>query len=317
MRHTTLGVLITYHNEGALVRECLDSLLDQPQAPDEVLIYDDASDLPPDGFIPAAMSARILRGDVNRGPACGRNVLLRASQSDYIHFHDADDLFRRDWCTRVRAAIADPDIDAIFTEIASWRNNCLITERVVGLDRLCVEYDPVRFCIGGVMLVPAGTYQKSKVLAIGGYRETLWQSEDYDFHIRLFASGIRFAVIDEPLVTIRIRDESRSQNRIETASDMVAAIRMLVNEIDPRYRPDFVERLVEIGSILYQRGDTRGAHQVFKFAYELGKPTFVRRRRFYRLLANLSGPENVERLATVYRHSVPHSIRESFVARGW
>ncbi|MGH7198477.1 MAG: glycosyltransferase family 2 protein, partial [Candidatus Omnitrophota bacterium] len=36
-------MLITYHNEGELLTECLDTLLSGPDTPDEILIYDDAS----------------------------------------------------------------------------------------------------------------------------------------------------------------------------------------------------------------------------------------------------------------------------------
>ena len=131
----TLGVLVTYHNEGRLLGECLDSLLHQKERPDEVLIYDDASEAPAEDYLPKDFSGRIIRGDVNRGPSYGRNRLLRESQSDYIHFHDADDLFYPDWCGRIRQAIEESEPDVVFTEISSFREGEKVCERVLGLER--------------------------------------------------------------------------------------------------------------------------------------------------------------------------------------
>src|SRR5437867_4136279 len=93
----TLGVLITYYGERDLLRECVESLLVSGEAPDEILVYDDASEWPARDYIPKGASVKVIRGAVNRGPAHGRNVLLRTSRSDYVHFHDADDLFHHDW----------------------------------------------------------------------------------------------------------------------------------------------------------------------------------------------------------------------------
>lgn len=56
----TIAVLITYHNEGPLLTECLDSLRRGGSQPDEVLIYDDASDIPPEPYIPAGMPVRVI-----------------------------------------------------------------------------------------------------------------------------------------------------------------------------------------------------------------------------------------------------------------
>ena len=69
-----LSVLITYHNEGELLTECLESLFQQEDRPDEVLIYDDASSVPAEKFV-KYFPVKIIRGEKNKGPAIGRNKL--------------------------------------------------------------------------------------------------------------------------------------------------------------------------------------------------------------------------------------------------
>ncbi|MDH3443154.1 MAG: glycosyltransferase [Deltaproteobacteria bacterium] len=313
----TLGVLITYHNEGELLGECIDSLLAGPEAPEEILIYDDASDFPASEYIPAGRSIRVIRGEENHGPSYGRNVLLRASQSDYIHFHDADDLFRPQWCQQVRRRIAETRVDVILTEVSSYRGQELKTERVLGLERHAAGDDLVRFCLRGSMLVPAGTYRRSSVLALGGYRETLWQSEDFDFHVRLAASGASYSVITEPLVVIRIRSAGRSQNRREVWESAVEAIEILALELPQQYKADLADAAARAGSALFKLGDRAEAREAFSLAYKLGAPSFAEQRRFYRVLAKICGPETAERWSLFYRTLMPGRFRQYLAECGW
>src|SRR5687767_10030401 len=81
-----ISVLITYFNEGPLLRECIESVGSQLAGSDEILVYDDASSARPDEFLPLDIPVTLIRGDRNAGPAHGRNVLLRAASSEFVHF---------------------------------------------------------------------------------------------------------------------------------------------------------------------------------------------------------------------------------------
>src|SRR2546427_12916521 len=67
----TIGVLITYHDERELLRECLESIARQTVPPDEVLVFDDASKAPAAAYVPAGLPVRVLRTEANRGPSHG------------------------------------------------------------------------------------------------------------------------------------------------------------------------------------------------------------------------------------------------------
>jgi glycosyltransferase involved in cell wall biosynthesis len=313
----SISVLITYYNECDLLTECLGSLRAQKRQVDEILVYDDASIEPAECYIPPGYSVRVIRGKVNRGPAYGRNVLLHASQSDYIHFHDADDLLHPDWYWRIHEAIEETRADAVFTEIASYSGDKLLCERVLGFDRLLAGEDLVHFCLRGAILSPAGTYRRSVAQSIGGYREALWQSEDFDFHVRLAASGIRYRVIVDPLVFIRIRPSGRSQNQLEVWTSAVEAIHKLSKELPQRYHHDLAEKAIQAGSVLFQLGAHSDARKAFQFARELGPPTFSQQRRLYRYVARTFGPEIAERAGMFYRRMIPGRFRSSLAKRGW
>jgi tetratricopeptide (TPR) repeat protein len=185
------------------------------------------------------------------------------------------------------------------------------------LDRLQRDPDLVRFCLRGPVLVPAGTYRRPAVLSIGGYRSSLWQSEDFDFHVRIAALGVQYEVIDEPLVVVRIRPEGRHQNWPEVWACFVESIRALSTELPGQYRPDLADAAARAGSALYKLGEHSQARAAFELAAQLGPAQFDHERRLYRFLAKRLGPQRVEGLAQAYRGLLPTQFRAYFADRGW
>lgn len=307
-----LAVLVTYYNEGPLLRECLESLLAQEGAPDEVIVYDDASTQRPDAFIPAGSGVRVVRADQNAGPAAGRNRLLREATSDYVHFQDADDLFHREWCREVRGAIADGQPDIVLTEIMSVRDGATVSAEVLGLRELAGGGDLVRFGLRGSLLVPSTTFRRTLGLEVGGFRprDVLAQSEDFDFHIRLAAAARRFVVIDRPLIIQRLRSGSHSADMESCWTSAVRATELLAGTLPERYRTDVADAAARFGSELYAMGSHAHARKAFAVARRIGPARFRHRPRHYRFVARLLGAGVAEWLATAYRGAVPAFLRE-------
>lgn len=315
MRYS-ISVLITYYNERHLLAECLRSCAPYLHASDEILIYDDASHDPAIDYVPADISARVIRGEVNRGPAVGRNILLAESRCNYIHFHDSDDLFTPEWRSKVGAALDYSHVDVVFTEVESFRGSQLISNQVLGLSILDQQCDLLRFCIRGAMLVPSGTYRRQRIVELGGYREQFWQSEDWDFHIRLAATNPSYQLIDEPLVRIRLRSDGRSTQRGEVYMSALQILRTQAQELPQIYHKDLAERSIMLGSQCFQLGLYPQARSAFYFAYEIGPPDFVATRPMYRMLARTFGPEPAEWVSLAYRKLIPECIRRRAIKQG-
>ena len=125
----TIGILIVYYNEKKLLTECLDSIFSQAVMIDEVIVYDNCSEFQAKDYIPKKYKVEIIRGAENRGPGYGRNQLLNQSKSEYVHFHDADDLFLPDWYEKIQEAIIKTRADIVLTEITSSQNNKLLNNQ--------------------------------------------------------------------------------------------------------------------------------------------------------------------------------------------
>jgi hypothetical protein len=166
------------------------------------------------------------------------------------------------------------------------------------------------------MLGPSGTYRRETLFATGGYRTTVWQAEDFDFHVRLAAHRPRYAVITDPLVTIRVRANGRSQDHIQTWSSFVEAVARLSAELPAIYRSDFADAAARAGSMLFKLGARDEASVAFKVAAQLGPPSFTTQRPVYRLLARTVGFARTEQLAQAYRGILPGKLRAYIAAQG-
>jgi glycosyltransferase involved in cell wall biosynthesis len=300
-----ISVLITYHNERELLTECLESLF-QHQHPDEVLVYDDASAFPAKYYVPQNRPVKIYRGEINRGPGFGRNQLLNLSTSEYVHFQDADDLFQPNWYEKVKLAIASTEADIVLTEITSVKEEQVVSERVLELHRLEEIGDLVKFGLMGSILVPSTTFRKDLALKIGGYRirEILPQSEDFDFHVRLAATGATFTATTEPLIIQRLRPHSHSRDKKLCWTSALTALRLLSQDLPLRYRQDLVEAIARVGTVLFTMAAYSEAKEAFYFARQLGTPKFPNRNLTYRLVAQFFNQEIAECLGSYYRYAL-------------
>jgi hypothetical protein len=302
----TLAVLITYHDEGALLTECLDSLAAQGPV-DEIIVFDDASDIRPESYLPAGLPVRVVRSNRNVGPSIGRNRLLEASRADYIHFHDADDLFLAGWSEHVLAA-AGEGVDCVFTEVETIHEDGSTHAGVIGLERLNQAGDLLTFALMHSILTIAGTHRRVLAQKVGGYNERLWQSEDYEFHARLALSRPSWRAIGQPLVRSRVRTESRSQKQREVWTSAWQAVLELGRLVPASHQPDLAAFSERVGRQLWQLGARPEALAAFQFAETHG----VRLGDLqpgHRWLARRVGLVRAHKIASLYRALLPHELR--------
>ncbi|MEX2284600.1 MAG: glycosyltransferase family A protein [Gemmatimonadota bacterium] len=302
----TLAVLVTYHNEGALLSECLATLAAQGPV-DEIMVFDDASDIRPEAYLPTGLPVHVVRSDRNVGPSVGRNRLLAASRAEFIHFHDADDLFLAGWTEHVLAAVAE-GVDCVFTEVETIHEDDTTHADVMGLGRLEQAGDLLTFALMQSMLTIGGTYRRALVQKVGGYNERLWQSEDYEFHARLALARPSWCVIERSLVRSRVRTESRSQKRYEVWSSAWQAVLELGRLVPASHQPDLAAFSERVGRQLWQLGARHEALAAFQFAETHGvRPGDLQ--PGHRWLARRVGLVRAHQIASLYRALLPRGLR--------
>lgn len=303
MARHSLGILITYCNEKEFLTKCLLSFKLQAIFPDEIIIYDDASDFPAEDYIPRdfPMEIKIIRGKERLGPGNGRNIMATESNCQFIHFHDSDDILMPDWSKYVHSAIADDVPDFLLTDAISlnWKNK--LSRNFLNLEKRFEFKDFISFVIRNPLPTSITTYKREFFLSIGGFRSEFLFSEDYDLSIRSIYAGAKYKVIPLPLVLIHIRQEGRTlSNPVDTYIYGVKILKNLSETIEKKYYPDLVFSLTNFAGKLMQLGAHKEAKLAFSLAEELGDidyfhPSF-KNNFFYRFFLKLFGPYNTEKL---------------------
>lgn len=118
--NTTVSAVISVYNGEKFIGRCLDSILNQSRAFDEVIVYDDASADETVSVVKEFMDKKdgdkiqLLQSNINRGPGGGKNYAKKAVTGDYFAFIDADDYvsetYLESFLEEMKRLPYDPDI---------------------------------------------------------------------------------------------------------------------------------------------------------------------------------------------------------------
>lgn len=172
---------------------------------DSVLAYDDGST---DDTVAVARSLGIdiITPNPNRGVAFARNRLAEAASTEWIHFHDADDLIDASFLEKL-SPLASDEVDVVSCD-ADWiteeDRTLLIAWRY---DANALLADPALHLLVHPLGLNNSIIRRSAWRNVGGCDESLRMWEDADVHLRLAVNGARWRHLPEVL-TWSLRDES-------------------------------------------------------------------------------------------------------------
>jgi glycosyltransferase involved in cell wall biosynthesis len=301
---STISVLITYYNEREMLTECLESLLANTELPDEILVYDDASDYPAQDYVPDHPLIRVVRGEQNCGVVCARNTLLERAAGDYLHFHDADDWFMPTWTEAVRrAAASNPDLIITMGD-HRYENGTQEPLRHMAkhLDLLCADFK--QFSFESNLNTICLTFHRRLVEKVGGVRtDGIIGAWDFYFGALLAYEAQRAEVLKERLFIVRERrgslsidSQRRSRPRIEIGRMQAL---MELSTLYPQWSSRFADRIANQAWALIPI-DRKASAEGFAFAYRLGRPTYSWMGQPWRAIAHTLGPITAYRLFRIY-----------------
>jgi glycosyltransferase involved in cell wall biosynthesis len=200
----SVALLIPCYNAARYLPRLMETVRAQTRPFAGILCYDDDST---DNTVQVAneLGLTIIVGQKNHGAAYARNRLLETACSQWIHFHDADDLLTPRFVERMSATLAaSPGADVAVCSM-DWNDE--VTGKLHHAwryDHERLTRDPLAETIRNPIGVIACVYRRQCLLDIGGFNETFRTWEDGDLHVRLAAAGARFAAIPD-LLSIGLR----------------------------------------------------------------------------------------------------------------
>jgi glycosyltransferase involved in cell wall biosynthesis len=199
--HSTIALLIPAYNAAGYLPRLLGSASELNEPFDEIWVYDDCSQDNTSG-VAERYGAHVVRGDVNRGCTYGKSVLVERTRSEWVHFHDSDDLLLPNFVAKARAWMSQENVDVVaFGCEERWEDTRELISVSSPNDRLLAA-DPIGYTIGNKINAISGLYRRSAFLAAGGFDldiDVLF-NEDEACHCKLARAGLRFR--GDPTVTV-------------------------------------------------------------------------------------------------------------------
>ena len=213
----SVSVVIPCFNAGAHLDDAVRSALAQTHANLEVVVVDDGStDAATVALLDNAQwpRTRVFR-QANAGPAAARNHAIREAAGDYILPLDADDTINPTYVAKAVTVLdARPSVGCVYCKAMKF-----------GAETGPWDLPPYRLeelVIDNVIFVTA-LFRKSDWQAIGGFDEKLRHGvEDYDFWVKMVASGRHVVQLDEYLFNYRVQAKSRTTRFQDGVDDKVA-----------------------------------------------------------------------------------------------
>jgi len=201
MSFGSISVVVPHYNRPALVREAIESIVNQTLPPSEILLVDDHS-TPANRAALESLSplATILSTPRNLGPGV-RNYAARQARGEWLAFLDDDDLWLPDKLERqVRYLEAHPTCEAL--------GGGMLMVTPGGKREFWGGTETRRLTLADALFYTASMPQallirRELFLALGGFDARLRHLEDYEFGIRLLAAGHEMHFLGEPLFLYR------------------------------------------------------------------------------------------------------------------
>ena len=200
------------YNAGATIRESVESVLAQTEPALELIVLDDASDVPVADVLADVRDPRlrVLRHARNRDVSAARNTALRAARAPLVSQLDADDTWEPDYLASVLPCFDDPTVGLAY---ANARVTGHPTRRTSlrETDRHPVDRFPALASENPIPALTA-TMRTDAVRAVGGYARWLWGCEDYHLYLKLAKASWRFAYVDRILACYRWPEPTRGRS---------------------------------------------------------------------------------------------------------
>jgi glycosyltransferase involved in cell wall biosynthesis len=203
MKPKLISIIIPCYNDAEYVEQAIKSALMQTYPTTEIIVVDDGSDKKTKVILNKLKPQLTkLITQTNHGQSAARNNGIRESKGEVIFVLDSDDFMEPEYCTKAIIKLADEQIKLVCS-------NTRIHIKNKGI----VNYQPDGGDISHFLFSNGATgsvfFRKVDWESVGGYDETMRNGwEDWEYFIRLLASGGKCFVIREYLFNYRRRRDS-------------------------------------------------------------------------------------------------------------
>ena len=288
----TIALCIPAYNAAAYLPRLLRSAAAQKIPFDEILVYDDCSN-DTTAEVAREHGARVIRGERNIGCSAGKNVLLGVASSEWIHFHDADDVLLDGFTEEALHWIDQSDPPDVVVMGYEYRDHETKELLSVGLfDDVLLQVDPLKYSI--LNKIPNfGVYKKTALLKNKGFDENknILFNEDVAFHTKLAAAELRFRASKKiTSINYRYKKSMSADNQYNCLKAQIKVMEGIASNTNGKYAKevalkiwqsatslavldkwDDVNRALEAAHLIYQK-QPEGISKTFSLLVKVTNP---------------------------------------------
>jgi GT2 family glycosyltransferase len=211
-----VSVITPAWNAAGFIGETIDSVRAQTFTAWELIVVDDGSTDDTVKIVEsyAALDPRVrLVRQPNGGPSTARNRGMKTAAGELLALLDSDDTWQPRFLEAQLAVFAQYPDTGLVTGNGVYRGGPLDGRPARPISEGCPILPTVELIADECAVFIMTVFRRSVYETIGGFDETQWNSEDYDFWLRAALAGFVFRRNAEPLGNYRIRGGSLSHNR--------------------------------------------------------------------------------------------------------
>ena len=236
MQQPWLSVLIPTYNGEAYLASALDSILIQGDNDIECIVVDDGSTDSTLSIIESyqeKLPLKLIQRERQGNWVTNTNYALSIASAEYVCFLHQDDLWLENRLSKMKRVIEEyPEVN-LFLHSSLFINS---QENPLGLWQCPLpKYPQVvnsslaieRLLIQNFIAIAAPIFKRDLALQVDGLDETLWYTADWDFWLKIAASG-QTLYYPQPLTAFRVHPNSqtvmRSSSQTEFKQQMQSVI---------------------------------------------------------------------------------------------
>lgn len=238
MNSPWLSVIIPTYNGADYLAAALDSIVMQNESEIECIVVDDGSTDETFSILDTyqeKLSLQVAKRDRIGNWVTNTNYGLSLAQGEYVCFLHQDDVWLPNRLKSIKETIFSAPqanlylhssllIDTQGKPLGMWRCPLPSYPMVVTSD-LMME----RLLIQNFIAIPAPVFRREVALNLGGLNEELWYTADWDFWLKLAASG-ETIYLAQPLAAFRVHPNSQTIRRSSSIDEFQEQMRSVFEQ---------------------------------------------------------------------------------------
>jgi glycosyltransferase involved in cell wall biosynthesis len=223
-----VSINLCCYNSERFLEQTLQSIFAQTLTDWELVVINDGSQDATNSIVRRHIADGrniIYHSQVNVGLGASRNKAIELSTGKYIALIDHDDVWEPEKLARQVAQMeANDRIGLSYTDAHVVDAAGATLRRYMARELLAQGAVLPQLFLGDFIACSTVMIRRDVIAQVGGFRPELKITEEYDLFLRIAAAGYDFALVDAPLISLRVHGSNASWDVLRTRDENLSVL---------------------------------------------------------------------------------------------